>query len=510
MARRFYERSLLAAVLALLAAAAPASAGDGEAGPPAPNAGGGGDADDGGEQKDAAAEPLRLSLVELMDRAVLNSRELAAERHRLAAIEAQVEQVFWAPFSGFSLSGAASVVPDRCIDTELLDDEGVLLNCDGESVAAEEDYSTKNWGPTFHVKLQGGVPLYTFGKISNAKDAVEAGRDAKQAGLPAIEQRIRYDVQRAYHAILAAREMLYTVGQGRKHLVKARERVEENLADEEGTETHVDLIKLRVFEVEVDNIEEQARLIERTALAALRYLVGGPDAQRIDVPDEPQAVVQRDLAPLEAYLDAALQHRPELEAIRHAVHALEANVDLKRAGFWPDLALVLSFRYGVTPGRTDINNWALKDNYNYGSWVPTFALALEYDLDFGLDIYELDQAKAELAAAVADQQRALDAILLEVREAYLDVESKRASIEMLEKSKRLIRGWIAAVMQGNAAGLNPSKDVKDALKEYFRVMAQMHQMVGEYNAGLAKLDRVTGEAVIPPGGDDEDDGGGDQ
>jgi outer membrane protein TolC len=151
----------------------------------------------------------------------------------------------------------------------------------------------------------------------------------------------------------------------------------------------------------------------------------------------------------------------------------------------------------VTPGRTDIGNWLLKDSYNYNYFVA--ALGLKYDLDLALDIYRLDEAKAELAAMAADRENALEGILFEVESTYLDVISTRDSLAELEKSKRLTKGWIAAAVQANAAGLGPAKEVKDALKEYFQIMASIHKLTGEYNVGLAKLDKVTGVLGAPGG-----------
>ncbi|MFO8073179.1 MAG: TolC family protein [Polyangia bacterium] len=492
--KRFFTLVVIAAsTWALIPRPAPGAEDEPAAGPPAPEK----NETDSANKTQAEKKPLRLSLEDLTRRALSNSHSLAAERHRLAAMEAKVEQAFWAPFSKFTLGGAFTMVPDKCFDTTALEEDGVLRDCEGGAVEAEENWMKKEWGPSFHLELKGGVPIYTFGKISSAKDALGHARDAKEANLPALRNRIRADVARAYHAIIGAREMLYTIGEGRKHLVKARKRLERDLEKQEGNETQVDLIKLKVFESEIDHLESQTRKIEQTALAALRFLAGGPDAERLDVPDVPQQRVERELEPLEEYLDRSLHHRPELKAIKLAVKALESKVDLQRAQFWPDLAIVLSLRYGYTPGRTDVRNWVLEDNYNYGNWIPGVALSLKYDLDWGLDIYRLDEAKAELTALVAERQEALDAVLLEVRTTYLEVSGSRDSIEDLERSKRLVKGWIAAVTQGHAAGLNSSKDVKDALKEYFKVMAEMHQSIGEYNAGLAELDRVTGITEEP-------------
>jgi len=433
---------------------------------------------------------VRLTLEECATRAVANSKKLAAERHRLDMIHAQVEQVWWAPFSSIGLESAFTFVPDACIDTGELDDNGHILGCDGRDFPAEDDYSANSWGPTFRLEVKGTVPLVTFGRISRSRRAIEEAEKAKAAQLPAVEQQIRYDVERAYHAIIGAREMLYTLGEGQKKLVDARERLEENLEKQEGTETETDLIKLQVFESQIALMIQQSKQIETTGLSALRYLVGGEDASRVDVPEDPQTLFERDLAPLEAFERRALENRPELESLRHALEALDAKVALRKSEFFPTLGLVLGWKYAVTPGRTDISNWVLSDGYNTNGWYAY--LGLKYDLDLGLDIYKLDEAKAELAALSADQENALDAIRLEVQTTYQKVSSTRESLRELEKSKRLTRGWIASAIQANEAGLGPAKEIKDALKEYFGIMAQIHQLTGQYNAGLAELDKAAG------------------
>ncbi|MDD5310070.1 MAG: TolC family protein, partial [Deltaproteobacteria bacterium] len=223
----------------------------------------------------------------------------------------------------------------------------------------------------------------------------------------------------------------------------------------------------------------------------LRFLVGGVDRDRVDILDVPQERAKAELRPLEEYKKSALHNRPELKALEHAVKAMEAKVEMRESGFFPDLALAGEFRYGWTPGRPDIDNWTLKDDYNYGpSWGA--GLVLSYDLDFGLDIYKLDQAKAELAALSTDQQAALDGIMLEVEKTFLATAAARDGLAALEKSRRSLKGWIAAVIQGHAAGLNSAKDVRDALKEYFAIMGSIYKMTHDYNVGLAELRKVTG------------------
>ena len=447
-----------------------------------------------GAGQDAEREPTRLSLKECTKRALANSQALQAERHRLDALYAQVNQVFWAPFSNISINALTSVVTDKCVDPQYQGLTGADSVCRGGGSTGDEDDIdwSGGWGPTFQLMIKSGVPIYTFGKIHNAKEVVEQAYAAKKAEFPKLEHRIRFQVSQAYQAISGAREMLYTIGEGRKYLKKAREKVESDLESQEGTSTEIDLIKLNVLDSEVDTYEVQAHEIERVGLAALRFLVGGPNKNRVDILDEPQERLGDELKTLETYKDTAIERRPELKAIKHAMRALEAKVEMRRSDFWPDLALVAWFNVARTPGRPDLNSWLFMDRYNYGPSLPGVALTLSYKLDLGLDVYRLDEAKAELAALATDQKTALDGIMLDVEKTYHNAAAARNGLLAMERSKRLVKGWITAVMQNHATGLSSANEVKDALKEYFQIMAAIHKLTHDFNVGIAALDRATG------------------
>lgn len=449
---------------------------------------------------------IELTLDECVAHAIKNSDQLAAERHRMVALTAQKKSLLWEPFSHFYLQGKFTMVPDKCVQ---LDYDG-MTNCDGTlPVTGDENYSNTNWGPSFHIKLAGAIPIPTSKKMSAGKTALEEGIKAKEAMIPSFQHEIRYNVHRAFHAITGAREMLYTLSEGRKHIIKAREKIEENLKNEEGSETEIDLVKIKVFEAQLDAMEQEAILIEQQGLAALNFLVNLDGKRRVDIPETPQKIVDGDLKTLKDYKQAAIDNRPELRALRHAVNAYEAKVKIQRSNFVPDLAFVISLRGGYTPGvriqqntnpdRTTAPQYeetnapfVYENSYNYGSFVPGMALVMSYPLDFGKNSNNLKQVKAELTALVLDKKWAINGIMLEVETAYIDVTSTKASIDALQRSKRLARGWMLAAVQNNATGIGKSKEVKDALKEYFGIMAQIHQKIATYNIAIAKLDQATG------------------
>jgi outer membrane protein TolC len=444
-------------------------------------------------------EVHRLTLEECLRFALASSGRLAAERHRLAMLAAQVKQVYWAPFSEIGLKGFFTVVPDRdnpfgpCTDNP--DDPRQCLyagQSDDNLIAGD------SWGPAFRLEATAVVPVYTFNKIRSSRQAMEAAYEAKQAELPRFENEIKLQVHQAYEAVLGGREMLYIIDQGRSYLNKARKKVEEDLENQEGTSTEIDLIKLKVIEAQAGQFEAQAREIERVGLAALRFLVGPQGGSDIDIVDAPQTPREDQLGPLAQYVERAIDQRPELAALRKALEALRAKVKLRKAEFFPNLALLGGWRWAWAGGRDDIEVWVLNDSFNYGPASLWFGLGLDYKLDLGLDIHRLNEAKAELAAVSAESKLALDAIVLEVNKTYERAVASRSALNSLMSTKKLVRSWIAATALNHAAGLASAKDMSDALKEYFSTMANVLKTTADLNLSLAELERVTASPLEQP------------
>ncbi|MCU0661636.1 MAG: TolC family protein [Myxococcota bacterium] len=455
-----------------------------------------------------ADAPSRLTLEECLRRALASSRRLMAERHRLAMLDAQVKQVYWAPFSEIGFKGFFTVVPNRknpfrpctgdAVDTDDAVDPGKCLY---DEPSDDNLQTGDDWGPALRLEATAAVPLYTFNKIKNSRQAIEAAYEAKQAELPRFENEIKLQVRQAYEAILGGREMLYTVDQGRSYLSKARKTVEQNLEKQEGTSTEIDLIKLKVIEAQVGQLEAQAREIERVGLAGLRFLIGANSGQDVDVVDLPQTAREEQLGPLSQYVEQAIDMRPELAALRKALEAMRSKVKLRKSEFFPNLALLAGWRFAYAPGRDDIKSWVLSDSFNYGPASFWFGLGLEYKLDVGLDIFKLNEAKAELAALSAESELALDAIVLEVSKTYEHAAASRAALDSLYSTKKLVKGWIAATAMNHAAGLASTKDMSDALKEYFSTMANVLKTTADLNISLAELERVTASPLESPRAD---------
>ncbi len=443
-----------------------------------------------------------LTLDQCVERALKNSSRIAAEKYRLISMEESKKTAMWEPFSHFYINGMFSVVPDKCSE---LSASGGLQSCGGGALPDDNFYKT-SWGPTFHLRFKGGIPIPTSNKMFSGKQALEEGIKAKEAMLPSLENEIRFNVHRAYYAVSGAREMLYTLSQGRKHLEKARKKIESNLENQEGSDTEIDLIRLKVFEAQLDSMEQQAIQIESQGLQSLQFLVQSKNGGHINLEDKPQELVDSTLKPVEDYVQQAIEHRPELDALRHGIKAYKAKIKFERSNLIPDLKFVISMSWGYTPGVDFRQNtgtaanpdyvhdvpYLYQNRYNYNTVAPGMALVMNYPLDFGVDAHKIKKAKADLQAMVLDNKYALKGIILQVQNAYSDIKSIKKQITALSKAKKLARGWMAAAIQNQAAGLGSSKDVKDALKEYFGIMAQILQKITMYNIDIANLDKITG------------------
>ncbi len=446
----------------------------------------------------STSSTVTLTLKECLKRALANSEKLKAERHRLTMFEEQQDQIWWLPFSNFSISGAFTVVQDNCAAYD--PQAGTLKACnDGTHLPSISEWRNREWGPSFHASFNGAIPIPSSGKLWQGKRALDSARAAKVAQLATFSEQIKFDVHRAYYALIGAREMQYTLKEGRKHLKKAMDKVSENLANQTGSDTEIDLVKLKVFDAKLDAMEQQVIQIEKTALAGLNFLVGAEENRRADIADTPQEPLDIQLKDLEDYKKNAVAHRPEFEALRQGIKALENKLKIQKSEFAPDFALTFSFRKGYTPGVKIEGNggetpFILNNGYNYGSVVPGIFLVGKLPLDFGVTIHKIREAKAELAAVLADRKYAMEGILLEVETSYIDVTTLHEAIGALARSKRLAKGWLNAAAQNQAVGVGSSNDLKDALKEYFGIMAEYHQKVSEYNIAVAKLDQAVGGA----------------
>jgi outer membrane protein TolC len=328
-----------------------------------------------------------VTLKQCIQMASSNYASVNEARARVSAVEAQLRQARTAPFSDFSATAGIALAPTVRGTPVFSPDTDVALS--------------RNMGLAWQVGVQGTVPLWTFGKIDSLQQAAGAQVELKQMELRKVQNEVKLSVRKAYFGVLFARDALALVHEAEntidKHLKKLARAVEEEDADE------VTLYRLRMQRADLEAKESEARKQEAIALSGLRFLIGA--REQVRVPDIPLPEPKHRLAPLGYYLTAARLHRPEVNMAHAAIRAREAQVELERARFYPDLGLTLSGGWSEAPEITDQLNPFANDPGNYLRYGA--ALGLKWKIDFLPQSARLSQAEAQLEEIRATEQYAI-------------------------------------------------------------------------------------------------------
>jgi outer membrane protein TolC len=408
-----------------------------------------------------------------------NHPNLLVARAKLEQVRAQLDEAHFAPFMNFSAFGGLSLAP----------------TVRGNNVfSPNTDASlTTNLGVAWKVGINGVLPLWTFGKISNLWDAAEANVRVNQAAVDIARDAVRFDVRRAYLGLQLARDSLYlldyAIGQLSKALSTLETQVEADEADP------IDLAKMHTFSAELYAKQAEAERYERIANSGLAFYTG---VKNLKVRDEPIKVAPHHLAGLQRYLNAARVYRPDVAMAHAGLAARRAQVRLSQSNFFPDLGLAVAAGLTAAPEVADGINPFATDGANVVSYGA--ALVFQWKLDFLPKMAKLAYAEAQLQEMLALDQKALGGVAAEVEGAYAEVIDWHKRLMAYRKAASWAKKWLVEVNTAVSAGTMEEREVVDPAKAWVQQRFNMLEATMEYNMALAKLAKVTGWDAIAPGG----------
>jgi len=416
--------------------------------------------------------PPVLTLERCLALAERNYPKVLEAQARLRHKRAQRTQAHYQPYTEFTFTAGLAPAPTVRGTAVYSPDTDLPL--------------TGRIGVAWQVGIEGLVPLWTFGKITNTWDAAAAQVTVGEHEVLKEKNDVRLAVRRAYYGAMLAADALALIGEATKIVDKYMARLEERVEEGEGDE--IELIKLRLHREELTVRASEAQKQQRIALSGLRFLTGY--TRPFSMPDEPLEALPHKLGPLARYLAAARLYRPEINMARAGVLAREAQVRLERAKLFPDIGIALNARYANAPTVTDQRNPFVVDpghGRSYGA-----ALALRYKFDFLPQLARLAQARAQLEEIRATEQYALGGVGVEVETAYRDAEDALLRLEAYECAAALARKWLIQVQQGIDVGTFDDEDIVDPAREYALKRFSQMSATFDYNLALARLSQATG------------------
>lgn len=419
------------------------------------------------------AAPSKLTLEQVIAKALTSPRARMADGDREAA-EARVDEADAARLPRAKATAYATISPEiRCVD-------------DACTQTEPKNFALRFSGLFGSAQLDITQPLFTFGKITHARNAARAGLDAQRALADEAAGDLAVDAAKAYWGIKAARELggmlddgIDEIGNVVKDLdggdgKKGKGKPEISIQDRQR-------ISVLLAEAKVQRAEAQQA--ELQALAGLRVLVGVADA---DLDDAPLSAIERKLPD-----KASAERRPQAVAAAGGARAADELAGMATSQYFPDFAIVASGVIARAQGVDDPPSAFANDPYNRSG--AGIVLGLQWTIEPWSTAARVARARAEAHKAKAQSELAALGARYDADNALVEASASHDKVTAAAEGEKAARTWLASVLQAQAIGTAESKDLADAYIAWFQMRARWAQAVFQWNVAVVRLDRAAGE-----------------
>lgn len=350
---------------------------------------------------------------------------------------------------------------------------------------------SNRWGPGGEVGIEGGIPVYTFGKYRAGKKAARAGITAAEQERDRTVNRVVFDVRRAYFGVQLSLDLQAMLTEGKEKLTRTVDALRQRLDADDSRVKQTDYFRLVAALSQIEARDSEALRLEASARSALEILSGIAPAA---VPECALEVVQSEIVDLAEQIDRAVESRPEIHQLEAARSAKDANLTVKRAAYLPDIILALRASFARTPVITDINNPFIIDRGNFAG--AFLGLVARWKLDFAGTNARVKAAKAEIASLKARTEEAKQGIQIEVHALYEQLQDAKRRVQSWQRSEKEARKWFVSAAQGYEVGTMDARELVDAISAYFTARSNRLMAVADYNLSIAGLEKATNIPLV--------------
>jgi outer membrane protein len=269
----------------------------------------------------------------------------------------------------------------------------------------------------FSTRLGGTWNLFDSMASWRSVNRAERAKDAADHGLERADQQIVFRVARAYYAVLLAQKQLdvaqQAVATAQAILERSNNRVESGIAVQSDSLSAQVRVATRKEElIRAQNNVEMARAEWSAAM--------GLSTQGEFSPADDLAERTLPVAPLEELEKQAVEKRPDLKGIRSEEAAQDQSISIAKSSFGPRVNAFADW---------EADNPTLLAGGGGSNWLA----GVEVQIDLfqgGAKRAELARERALREKMAAARESATDAMRLEVRQAYYDVDATHQQLEV--------------------------------------------------------------------------------
>jgi len=307
----------------------------------------------------------------------------------------------------------------------------------------------------------------------------EREKDATDRQLERTGQEIVFRVADSYYAVLLAKKQLEVAGQAMQTaeavLERSKNRVESGIV----VESDALSAQVRLATRKQEQIRAQNNLaLARAQLSAAMGLSTQSEFEPAD------ALEERNLpaTPLEELEKQAIESRPDLKRIRSEESAQQESVSIAKSSFGPRVNAFAGW---------EADNPTLFAGGGGNNWLA--GIDVKFDLfEGGARQAELSRARAMQDKVAAVKEMATDAVRLEVRKAFYEVDATRQQIEVARAAIADSQESLRINQDRYEAGLSTVTDLLAAEDAARRTQADYWETLCRYYTGYAALELASG------------------
>jgi outer membrane protein TolC len=434
-----------------------------------------------------ASEQRVLTLDEMVEMALATSPELKMADQDLLVAKSDLLQAKGGQLPQVEFVGVTGPVCDAQVPTVQLvtPTTGVLVGHDESSINI--------FGRLDFALTQ---PLYTFGKISNRRDAAALGVEAQQAGRVQRRNQVILNTKELYYAYLIASQGKSAASEADDYINDASRRIKRLIELHAKNAEPSDLYRLEAFAAQVRAFAAKAESGSRTAYFALKKAIGFPEDQDFRSKETELSRNPASLQTESEYVQRALENRPEIIQVKKGADARAKLADAAKSDLYPSFFAAAVASVAGAPGRERFDNTYITDEFNHA--YGGFYAGAHWHFDFGIGQGRLDKARAEYQKMRDTQEYAERNVPVEVVKYYQDAVEAQKSYVAYQEAVVGARRWILAAFSNFDLGIGTARDMLDAIDRYGKNQGDYLQALYGYHVALARLDYAVGHGSELP------------
>jgi len=329
---------------------------------------------------------------------------------------------------------------------------------------------------SYDTKLSLQLPLYTGHRLeANREQATQAIEQSKANGLKA-RQSLVLDTTTAYFALLQSYNILDLSRQSdeqmQNHLKNA------NLNYDNGIVAKSDVLRAEVELAAAEQNRFKAENNVELAKTTLCNMMGVDLHTNFSVSNILSTTYP--LQDLDSYLGTARQERPELKAMNAQVMIGKSAITAAQSGKFPTLNLNGVYELKGNDFPASDASWSIMLNASWNAF------------DGGITTSRITQAQKNLAISNSQQQQLIDNIVLEVTQAYFNVEDTSKRLFTAQKGAVKADEDYRIAQKRYTSGISASVEILDSHVAFLNAKNSLIQTQFDYHINYAKLLKATG------------------